>query len=53
MEGNDVVDVQDAADNDFVFGIEDHACGVALVYHGIDHVLIPILSMNSRTATTR
>ena len=38
--------------DDFVFRIDDHSHRVALAGHGIHHGLIPIFSMNSRTAKT-
>jgi hypothetical protein len=51
VKRNDVVDVQNPADDDLVFGIEEHAGGVAPVGHGVFHGLIPAFSRNSRTAS--
>jgi hypothetical protein len=52
MEGDDVVDVEYAPDDDLVFGIEDHARAVVLVDHGTAHGWILTFSTNFCTATT-
>ena len=53
MKRDDVVNVQNAANNNLVFGIEDHACFVALVIHLIVQSVTPNCVRKSRTATTR
>ena len=53
VEGDDVVNIEHAANDDLVLCIEDHACRVSLVGHRVVHGLIPIRSRNSRAAITR
>jgi len=51
MEGDDVIDIHNPANDDLVLGIEVHAGLVALVGHGV-HDAAPIFAKNSRVALT-
>ena len=53
VKRDNVVVVQDTTNNFFAYSIEDHTDRVVLVDRGIDHGLISMRSLNSRTARNR
>jgi hypothetical protein len=53
MKPDNVVNVQDATNDDLVFSIEDNTCRLALIGHAINPGLISLHSMNFRMAITR
>ena len=52
MKRDDVVNVDDAAHDDFVVNVKVHSGCVAAISHAV-HGATPIFSMNSRTALIR